>query len=152
MATNLGGPARPGPVATPPGDVEAQLQASLDKFRGQPAGITLQEPRVQTGAQNVGRQVGLTKEEVRKVAGPVLDEALGDASPILPKKALQGIIDKMKSLPVEEREAYVAKATSGKTLWQVENIRRTLEHLGLLLPVAAGGISLAELVQRGGND
>ena len=97
----------------------------------------LQAPRIQVGAQRVGRDVGLTKEEVRRQAGPVLDEVLGEASPILPQEPLKNIIDTMKALPKTggAREAYVARATSGKAKWQVENIRRTLEHLGLLLPV-----------------
>ena len=134
MATNLGGKAKPGPAPTAPEDIEAALKASLDKIKNAPP---LKGPRIEVGAQKVGRQVGMTKEEVRKATGPVLDEAVGEASPILPKKALTSIIDTMKAIPVAEREAYVAKATSGKAKWQVENIRRTLEHLGLLLPVGA---------------
>ena len=134
MATNLGGKAKAGPSPTAPEDVEAALRASLDKIKNAPP---LKGPRIEVGAQKVGRQVGMTKEEVRKATGPVLDEAVGEASPILPKKALTSIIDTMKAIPVAEREAYVAKATSGKAKWQVENIRRTLEHLGLLLPVGA---------------
>jgi pyruvate/2-oxoacid:ferredoxin oxidoreductase beta subunit len=47
----------------------------------------------------------------------------------------------MKAMPMAEREAYVARATSGKAQWQIENIRRTLEHLGLLLPVGAAAAS-----------
>ena len=93
--------------------------------------------RVQIGAERTGRPLGLTKEQVRRETGPVLDEAIGEASPVLPKKALQSVIDTMRAMPMAEREAYVARATSGKTKWQVENIRRTLEHLGLLLPVGA---------------
>lgn len=102
-----------------------------------PAEVPMRGPRIEVGAQRVGREAGLSKEEVRKATGPVLDEELGEASPILPKKALQSIIDTMKKLPMSEREAYVARATSGKAKWQIENIRRTLEHLGLLLPVGA---------------
>lgn len=106
----------------------------------------LQAERIEIGAQNVGRALGMTKEEVRKQAGPVLGEELGEASPILPRKALQSIIDTMRALPMSEREAYVARATSGKAQWQIENIRRTLEHLGLLLPagVVAGAVAANE--------
>jgi pyruvate/2-oxoacid:ferredoxin oxidoreductase beta subunit len=52
----------------------------------------------------------------------------------------------MRAIPIAQREAYVARATSGKAQWQIENIRRTLEHLGLLVPagVAAGGLAQAE--------
>jgi hypothetical protein len=102
---------------------------------------SLRGPRIEQGAQKVGRAAGLSKEEVRLASGPVLGEAAGEASPILPKQALQSIIDKMKAMPMAEREAYVAKATSGKAKWQIENIRRTLEHLGLLLPVGAAGVA-----------
>ncbi len=96
-------------------------------------------PRIQTGAQRVARQAGMTTQDVRTAAGPVLDEAVGEASPILPQQALGRIIDDMKALPPgAEREAYVARATSGKTKAQVENVRRTLEHLGLIVPAAVG--------------
>jgi hypothetical protein len=106
----------------------------------------LKGPRIRTGAERVGREAGMTKEAVREATGPVLDEAVGEASPILPKQALTKIIDDMKALaPGADREAYVARATSGKTKWQVENIRRTLEHLGLVVPVA---VSVREGLER----
>lgn len=99
----------------------------------------MQQPRVDIGAERVGRANGLSTEQVRQQTAPILGEAPGQASPILPEKALQSIIDKMRSLPREggAREAYVQAATSGKAQWQIENIRRTLEHLGLLIPAAA---------------
>jgi hypothetical protein len=108
------------------------------------ADSALRVDRIQRGAEKAGMPVGMTKEAVRKEVGPVLDEALGEASPILPKKALQRIIDDMKALPPAQREAYVARASSGKTRWQAENLRRTLEHLGLLLPAAAVGAATYE--------
>lgn len=106
----------------------------------------LQAPRVQIGAERVGRQAGMTTQDVRQAAGPVLDETRGEASPILPKDALGRIIDTLKSLPPgsPEREAYVTRATSGKTKWQVENIRRTLEHLGLIVPAAVAAPSIRD--------
>lgn len=113
----------PAPAPTPTAAVQPELQG----------------PRIQTGAERVGRLVGMTKDDVRQAAGPVLDEARGEASPILPQQALGNIIDTLKAMPPgsADREAYVARATSGKAKWQVENIRRTLEHLGLLVPAAA---------------
>lgn len=157
-ATNLGGKAKPGPAPTPPDKLEEALRASLDAIaekkasRGALQAIAekveaspLQTPRIQIGAQRVGRQVGLTKEEVRQQAGPVLDEVRGEASPILPIEPFRKIIDTMKAIPPSEREAYVARATSGKAKAQIENIRRTLEHLGLLLPAgAAVGVASSE--------
>ena len=115
-----------------------------------PVDPALQGPRVRVGAERVGRQTGMTTQDVRTAAGPVLDEAVGDASPILPQKALQNIIDTLKQLPKggAEREAYVARATSGKTKWQVENIRRTLEHLGLIVPVAAAAPTVRDGLMR----
>jgi len=103
----------------------------------------LKVPREASGARRVGREVGMTQDQVRAAAGPVLDEAVGAASPILPKEVLKQIIDKMRPLSMAEREAYVAAATSGKTKAQVENVRRTLEHLGLLVPVGVGAGMLA---------
>ena len=150
MATNLGGKAKPGPAPTPPDKLEETLRASLDAIAEKKASkgalqaiaekvetSPLQGPRIQVGAQRVGRQVGMTKEQVRQQAGPVLDEVRGEASPILPIEPFRKIIDTMKAIPPAEREAYVARATSGKAKAQIENIRRTLEHLGLLLPVGA---------------
>lgn len=99
----------------------------------------LQAPRIQVGAQKVGRDVGMTKEQVRQAAGPVVGETRGEASPIIPAKAWERIVDDMKALPKTGgfREAYVARASAGKNRGQVEQLRRTLEHLGLLLPLGA---------------
>lgn len=115
----------------------------------------LLQPRVDIGAEKVGRAAGLSKEAVREQTGPILGETPGHASPILPQKVLGRIIDDMRQIPPgPEREAYVARATSGKAQWQVENLRRTLEHLGLLVPI---GLSVRnELLnlmrQRGPSD
>jgi hypothetical protein len=91
----------------------------------------MQQPRVDIGAEKVGRSAGLTKEQVRMQTEPIVGEAKGEASPILPEMPLQRIIDTLKALPKggPEREAYVARATSGKARGQVENIRRTLTGL-----------------------
>jgi hypothetical protein len=111
----------------------------LETLPDEPVASAMQQPRVDVGAERVGRANGMSKEQVRAQTAPILGEAQGAASPILPEKALQSIIDKMRTLPKggPEREAYVAAATSGKAQWQIENIRRTLEHLGLLVPAAA---------------
>jgi hypothetical protein len=101
----------------------------------------MQQPRVDIGAEKVGRAEGLSKEQVRQQTAPILGEEQGSASPILPEKALGRIVDALKQLPKggPEREAYVQAATSGKAQWQIENIRRTLEHLGL---IGAGAVAL----------
>lgn len=152
MATNLGGKAKPGPVATPEVDLEEVLRRSIEAAKAakaaKAAGSTspLRQPRLEVGAEKVGKGVGLSKEEVRVQTGPRLDEALGEASPILPDVPFKKIVDTLKALPKTGgfREEYVARATSGKTMAQVENIRRTLEHLGLLAPVAVAGGMAAE--------
>lgn len=160
LATGQGGPSGPGaippPSTPPPAAVLPESWQALAEPQAGPIAAPLgepspmQQPRVQVGAQKVGRTEGLTKEQVRMQTDPILNEAKGEASPILPQGALTRIIDTIKALPKggPEREAYVQKATSGKTQWQVENIRRTLEHLGLIVPVATGaGLGLREVVR-----
>lgn len=133
------------PETAPPITVnEASLPEAWKGFAEQPQMSPLQEPRVQSGAERVGRATGLTKEQVRQQTSPILGEQPGEASPIFPRDVLGRIVDTVKALPVSEREAYVARATSGKAQWQIENIRRTLEHLGLLVPVAAMRQSIME--------
>lgn len=153
--------------ATPPASVPAPVTAATpsmaitgatdaapavaDATLARSAQPALQGPRIRTGAERVGREAGMTKEAVRQATGPVLDEAVGEASPIVPKNVLGRMIDDLKAMPPgsPEREAYVARATSGKTKWQVENIRRTLEHLGLIVPAAVGLEAMrGELLQR----
>lgn len=123
-------------------------EAVRTQFGLQQPSTPMRGPRVQVGAEVVGRQQGLPKEAVRQQTGPILGEAPGEASPVLPKQPLGRIIDTLKAMPPEEREAYVAKATSGKAQWQIETLRRTLEHLGLLVPVAAAVPSVRDLVMQ----
>lgn len=126
----------------PPKDGNKMLQMVTES-----AGLSsLRTPRIQEGAQRVGRSVGMTKEEVRKVTGPVVGEKLGEASPIIPTEAWKRIVTDMKALPKTGglREAYVARASAGKNRGQVEQLRRTLEHLGLLLPLGAAGAAVSE--------
>lgn len=97
-------------------------------------------PRVDVGAEVVGRQAGMSKQAVREATGPILGEARGEASHVLPEQPLQRIIDTMKALPKEgdARTAYVAAAKDPKTMAQLENLRRTLKHLGLGTAAAVG--------------
>jgi YD repeat-containing protein len=128
----------------------AQQETTQRPVRGQlrASESPLQQPRVAVGAEQVGRTQGLTKEQVRQQTAPILGEAQGEASPILPREALGRIVDTVKALPPEAREAYVAKATSGKAQWQIENIRRTLEHLGLLVGATTGVGALRAAVMK----
>lgn len=130
------------PPAPPPMQVnEASLPDAWKATVRNNVGHALDPQRVDVGAAKTGQAVGMTKQQVRDVATPILGVEQGAASPILPEGALKKIVDTLKALPPggPEREAYVARATSGKTQWQIENIRRTLEHLGLVVPAAAGG-------------
>lgn len=123
---------RYGPEAA--ANIEAKLGGSATPAPESP----LRQPRIEQGAQRIGQQSGLSKEQVRQQTGPILNENVGEASPILPQNVLGQIIDTMKALPQNQREAYVQRASSGKTMAQVENLRRTLEHLGLLVPIGVG--------------
>lgn len=101
-------------------------------------------PRIDIGAEKVARQTGKTIEQIRQEAGPVLGEAAGEASMMIPKKAWARIMADMKALPPEARAAYVSKARGAKNQAQLEQLRRTYEELGLLVPVGLGaGVAAA---------
>ena len=135
MATNLGGKARPGPAATKPQDIESALKASIEKARVSKE----MGPRVREGAERVGRAVGKSKEQVRMETGPVFNEKLGEASPFLPSRVEQDIIDKMRSMPPGEmRKAYVLAAKDPKTQVIAEQMRRFMERVGIAVPIVAG--------------
>lgn len=99
----------------------------------------LKAPRVQVGAQAVGKELSLSKEAVREMTGPVVGEARGAASPVFPQKAFDEIYDKMLAMPRvgPERAAYSAAAKGEKAMSQVETIRRVFERFGVVLPIAA---------------
>jgi len=174
MPTNYGGKAKPGPAPTPPDKLAETLQASIDAEKAKKAGsvrgksriideaLTNAEgmhPRAATagmteavaarrkavGSQVVAREMGMAREKVQSDAGTILNEALGEVSPVIPADRWADIVTKMKSLPPSERTAYVARARGVKNMAQIENLRRTLETLGLLLPIGAvGGIAANE--------
>jgi hypothetical protein len=170
-ATNLGGPAKPGPAPTPDDKLAETLQASIDaakakkgavRGKGTPlledaldtasgmhqreatAGMTerVAARRREVGADKLARELGMDADVIRSDAGDIVGEALGAHSPIIPEKAWKVITAKMLSLPPSERYAYVAKAT-GWARPQIEQLRRTYENLGIAIPVAAAGSLLA---------
>jgi hypothetical protein len=114
------------------------------------AGMTerVADERRRLGSQVVARKLGMERGQVQSDAGTILNEALGEVSPVIPADRWKDIVTKMKSLPPEERVAYVAKARGVKNMAQIENLRRTLEHLGLLVPAAASGLTLRELMKK----
>jgi hypothetical protein len=169
-ATNLGGAAKPGPTPTPPDKLEETLQATLDSLKAKKGAVRGKSPvvdkaldtaegmhqreatagmteavadkRRRLGSQVVAREMGMGRHEVQSDAGTILNEALGEVSPVIPADRWSDIVTKMKSLPPSERVAYVAKARGVKNMAQIENLRRTLETLGLLLPVGvAAGVT-----------
>lgn len=126
----------------PPKDGNKMLQMVTANLPKSP----LKAPRVEIGAERVGKAAGMTKEEVRVLTGPVVGEAVGAASPVFPQKAFDTIYAKMRAMPRggPERMAYAAAAKGEKAMSQVETIRRTLEAAGLVVPAAA----IAEAIRR----
>jgi hypothetical protein len=173
-ATNLGGKAKPGPAPTSDDEIADVLQASIDAAKAKKAGAVrgkgtplleealdtasgmhqraatagmteaVADQRRRLGSQVVARKTGMARHEVQSDAGTILNEALGEVSPVIPADRWKDIVTKMKSLPPEERTAYVARARGVKNMAQIENLRRTLETLGLLLPLGAVAASSGE--------
>jgi GNAT superfamily N-acetyltransferase len=122
---------------------EALTNAEGMHQREATAGMTeaVADQRRRLGSQVVARKMGMGRHEVQSDAGTILNEALGEVSPVIPADRWAEIVSKMKSLPPEERVAYVARARGVKNMAQIENLRRTLETLGLLLPVGVAAAS-----------
>lgn len=126
----------------PPKDANKMVQMVTANLPKSP----LRAPRIEVGAERVGKASGMSKEEVRTLTGPVVGEAVGAASPVFPQKAFDTIYAKMRAMPRggPERMAYAAAAKGEKAMSQVETIRRTLEASGLVVPAAA----IAEAIRR----
>lgn len=126
----------------PPKDGNKMLQMVTANLPKSP----LKAPRIEVGAERVGKATGMTKEEVRTLTGPIVGESVGAASPVFPQKAFDAIYAKMKAMPRggPERKAYAAAAKGEKAMSQVETIRRTLEAAGLVVPAAA----IADAIRR----
>lgn len=126
----------------PPKDGNKMLQMVTANLPKSP----LKAPRIEVGAERVGKAAGMSKEEVRVLTGPVVGEAVGAASPVFPQKAFDSIYTKLRAMPRggPERKAYAAAAGGEKAMSQVETIRRTLEASGLVVPAAA----IAEAIRR----
>lgn len=130
----------------PPKDANKMVQLVTANLPKSP----LKAPRIEVGAERVGKATGMTKEEVRTLTGPIVGESVGAASPVFPQKAFDAIYAKMKAMPRggPERMAYAAAAKGEKAMSQVETIRRTLEAAGLVVPAAA----IAEAIRRKESD
>lgn len=110
----------------------------------------LTNPRVDIGAEAVGRQQGMTKQAVRDTTGPIRGEAQGAAAgmPSDPKdRIVQRLIDmgpKGQGLPESAREAYAAAGTSDKTRLQVQAYLDALRKVGF----AGAGATSAEALRQ----
>jgi hypothetical protein len=170
MATNLGGKAKPGPASTPPDQVENALRASVEagkakagavRGKGTPlledaldtasgmhqreatAGMTeaVAARRKAVGSQKVARELGMERHQVQSDAGTITDEALGEVSKLIPEEPWRDIVLKMKAMPPSERFGYVAKSRGAKNMAQLEQLRRDLEILGLMVPIGVASQS-----------
>lgn len=144
-----------GPPKTPPGMIRGSLRPITPERPPmtvapesplQPPS-PMQQPRVNVGAEVVGRQNGLSKEAVRQQTGPLFNEAPGAASPVVPQTPFERMHDKLLKMGHgnPERESYVQAAKDPKTAGQLEIMRRTLERNGLSVAAAT---SMAEVLRR----
>jgi hypothetical protein len=126
--------------------IEGQLRMAPSHT---PVESPLRQPRVDIGAEKIGRQQGLSKQAVRDMTGPVLNETPGEASPIPPQEAHDRVTDALLQMGHgnPERQTYVAKATSQKAMAMAETIRRALERAGLIVPFGVGAMA-----QRGSSE
>ncbi len=122
-----------------------ELQQKFDGTQG--VNPALQQPRVDVGAEAVGRQQGLTTDAVRQQTGPILNEAPGEASPVFPQKPFERMHDKLLAMGHgnPERIDYVKAAADPKTAGLLEIMRRTMERNGISL---AGGTTMAEAMRQ----
>lgn len=112
----------------------------------------LQQPRVQVGAEAVGRQTGLTKEAVRETTGPIRGEAPGTAAG-MPSNPKDRIVEKLinmgpkgQGLPESAREAYAAAGRDPKTRVQVQAYLDALRKVGFAVPMATSAEALRRAV------
>lgn len=136
------------PSNAPPELRQAELTAQLGG-RG-----PLDQPRVQIGAEAVGRQNGLTTQQVRDTTGPIRGEAPGTAAG-MPSKPMDRIVQKLidmgpkgQNMPESAREAYAAAGTSDKTRVQVQAYLDALRKVGFAAPFAAGPALMRDAMMK----
>lgn len=98
----------------------------------------MQEPRAQVGAEVIGRQNGMTTQQVRDTTGPIRGEAQGAAAG-MPSKPMDRIVQKLidmgpkgQGLPESAREGYAASATSDKARLQIQAYLDALRKVGFV--------------------
>lgn len=138
--------AQQAPQKAPPGMMRGPLQptgrppitVSPESAMQPPADSPLLQPRVDIGAEKVGRMNGLSKIDVRNQTGPIRGETAGEAAG-MPAKPRERILDKLidmgpkgRGLPEAEREAYAAAGTSDKARLQVQAYLDALRKVGFV--------------------
>lgn len=115
----------------------------------------MQAPRRAVGAEVVGRENGLTTQQVRDTTGPIRGEAPGAAAG-MPSGPADRIIQKLISMGpkgqgLEEtaREAYAAAGNDPKTRVQVQAYLDALRKVGYAIPLAVAPALRGRLVQTG---
>ena len=105
----------------------------------------VQEMRRKYGAKHTADMLGKPASEVGQIrldADTITDEALGEVSKLIPSGDQNAgwarIVRDMKALPPDQRAAYIARSNSPKNRAQMEQLRRTLESLGIMIPVGVG--------------
>ena len=125
-----------------------------------PNGGSLHQPRVEIGAERVGRQSGLSKQAVRDTTGPIRGEAQGAAAGMPNKpmdRIVQTLIDmgpKGQGLPESARESYAAAGNSDKTRLQVQAYLDALRKVGFVAPTAMSASAMRDAILsrlRGGD-
>lgn len=117
---------------------------------------TMAAPRRSVGAEVVGRDNGMTTQQVRDTTGPIRGEAPGTAAG-MPSGPADRIIQKLISMGpkgqgLEEtaREAYAAAGNDPKTRLQVQAYLDALRKVGYAIPLmAAPSMLRGRLVQTG---
>jgi len=140
----------PRPTAPPP----QQLPQTPPPPPPLAAESPMQQPRTQVGAEVVGRQNGMTTQQVRDTTGPIRGEAPGTAAgmPVAPRdRMIQKLIDmgpKGQGLPELEREAYAAAGRDPKTRLQVQAWLDALRKVGYAVPIGAAAGMQRDSIMR----
>jgi hypothetical protein len=111
----------------------------------------LTAPRVDIGAEAVGKAQGLTKQGVRDVTGPIYGEAPGEAAPVFPETPYQRMRGKLLAMhpnpgdPAGDPAAWAARleyanqAGDPKSAAQLITMMRMLRDTHMAVPAAVGG-------------
>lgn len=121
----------------------------------------LTAPRVDVGAEAVGKAEGLTKQAVRDATGPIYGEQPGEAAPVFPESAYQRMAEKMRAMHPnpgdpsgdatawDARLNYANQSRDPKSLSQLVSMMRAWRDVHMAVPAAAGaGLTVNALVRK----